>query len=344
MPVTIKEIAEYTQTSRGTVDKVLHNRAGVKPETRERIMKAIAELDYSPNIIGKALVLKNNPLKIGIIVTPDYNYYIQQVMLGINAAKAEYSPFGITVDVRILKTLTVEEELEVLDDLEREGCAGISVFPFDDERVKQRINELNDRGIAMVTFNSVIGGIEGICFVGQDNYRAGRTAGSLIRRIIRETGTVAVLISSMNISCHEQRLGGFRDKLRECVPNIHIVDVLEEYDDDRLAYECTMQLCRAHSDLDAIYITSGGSVGVCQAIRELGREEHLRVISHDMSPQALPYLKSGLISFSLEQDGYEQGYQLVKVLFEYLLKSQHPEQYNILTPLKIITEELIESL
>lgn len=341
MPITINEIAEYAQVSRGTVDRVLHNRTGVKQETRDRILKAITELDYSPNFIGRALILNNSQMKIGIIVTPDYNYYIQQVMLGINAAKAEYAPFGITVDVRILKTLTVEEELQVLDDLEREGCDGISIFPFDDERIKQRINQLNDRGIAIVTFNSVIDGIAGICFVGQDNYRAGRTAGSLTRRIIREDGTVAVLISSMNISCHEQRLGGFRDKLKECAPNLKIVNVLEEYDSDELSYECTMRLCREHPELDAIYITSGGSVGVCRAIRELRREDHLRVISHDMSPQALPYLEAGLISFSLEQDGYEQGYQLVKVLFEYLVKDQPPEQANILTPLKIITEELI---
>lgn len=341
MPVTIKEIAEYTGTSRGTVDKVLHNRSGVKPATRERILKAIEELEYSPNIIGKALVLKNSPLKIGIIVTPDYNYYIQQVMLGIEAAQQEYSPFGINVDVRILKSLTAEEELQILDDLARDGCSGICVFPFDDDRVKQKINQLNDSGIAMVTFNSYIDGIDGICFIGQDNYRAGKTAGSLIRRIIRSPGKVAVLISSKNISCHEQRLGGFTDKLHECAPEIQIVDVSEEYDDDRLSYECTLRLCSRYPDLDAIYITSGGSVGVCQAIIELHREDTIRVISHDMSPQALPYLKSGLIAFSIEQDGYGQGHQLVKALFEYLIKCQKPEQYNIQAPLKIITEELI---
>lgn len=341
MPATIKEIAEYIGTSRGTVDKVLHNRPGVKPATRERVLKAIEELDYTPNIIGKALVLKSSPLRIGIILTPDYNYYIQQVLLGIEAAQQEYTPFGIHTDVRILSSLTVEEELDILDDLARSGCAGICVFPFDDDRIKQKINQLSSSGIAMVTFNSLIDGIDGLCFIGQDNYRAGKTAGSLVRRIIRPSGKVAVLISSRNISCHEQRLSGFVDKLRECAPEMQLVDVLEEYDDDRRSYECTKQLCAKHPDLDAIYITSGGSVGVCEAIVELHRENTIRVISHDMSPQALPYLKSGLIAFSIEQDGHGQGYQLVKSLFEYLIKCQKPEQYNISAPLKIITEELI---
>lgn len=341
MPVTIKEIAEYADTSRGTVDKVLHNRSGVNPDTRERVLKAIKDLNYSPNIIGKALVSKNNPTKIGIIVTPDYNYYIQQVMLSIDAAQQEYAPFGISVDLRILKSLTAEEELEILDDLAAVGCAGICVFPFDDARVKHKIDQLGAAGIAMITFNSYVSGIGGLCFIGQDNYRAGRTAGSLMRRIISPSGKVAVLISSMNISCHEQRFGGFQEKLQECAPGIQIVDVSEEYDDDRLSYECTRRLCKQYPDLDAIYITSGGSVGVCQALLEQHRADTIRVICHDMSPQARPFLESGLIAFSIEQDGYGHGTQMVKILFEHLIKCQDPSQYNIWAPLKVITEELI---
>ena len=68
MPVTIKEIAALANVSRGTVDKVLNNRPGVKDSTREKVLKIAAELHYQPNFIGKALVHSNNPIKIGIIL------------------------------------------------------------------------------------------------------------------------------------------------------------------------------------------------------------------------------------------------------------------------------------
>lgn len=39
MPVTIKEIDALANVSRGTVDKVLNNRPGVKDSTREKVLK-----------------------------------------------------------------------------------------------------------------------------------------------------------------------------------------------------------------------------------------------------------------------------------------------------------------
>ena len=77
MAVTIKEIADLANVSRATVDKVIHHRPGVKKETEERILTILKELNYQPNLIGKALVNSKNPFKLGIILTPEYNTYIQ---------------------------------------------------------------------------------------------------------------------------------------------------------------------------------------------------------------------------------------------------------------------------
>ena len=55
MASTIKDIAEIANVSRGTVDKVIHNRSGVSSETRAKVLAIIKELDYHPNPIGKAL-------------------------------------------------------------------------------------------------------------------------------------------------------------------------------------------------------------------------------------------------------------------------------------------------
>ena len=56
MAVTIKQIAELAEVSRGTVDKVLNGRPGVKAETKDRVLRIAKELDYKPNYLGKALV------------------------------------------------------------------------------------------------------------------------------------------------------------------------------------------------------------------------------------------------------------------------------------------------
>jgi LacI family transcriptional regulator len=58
MAATIKEVAEKAGVSRGTVDRALHDRAGVNPEVALKVRKAAKELGYVPNptamIAGKS--------------------------------------------------------------------------------------------------------------------------------------------------------------------------------------------------------------------------------------------------------------------------------------------------
>ncbi len=42
----IKELAKLADVSIGTVDRVLHNRKGVSPETKKRVLKIIEESGY----------------------------------------------------------------------------------------------------------------------------------------------------------------------------------------------------------------------------------------------------------------------------------------------------------
>ena len=67
MAVTVKQIAELANVSRGTVDRVLNNRSGVSEATRQKVLKIAKELHYEPNFLAKALVSKKESLKIGVI-------------------------------------------------------------------------------------------------------------------------------------------------------------------------------------------------------------------------------------------------------------------------------------
>ena len=55
MGVSIIEIAALAGVSKSTVSAVINNHPNVRPSTRERVMKAIKELDYHPNIAAREL-------------------------------------------------------------------------------------------------------------------------------------------------------------------------------------------------------------------------------------------------------------------------------------------------
>jgi len=58
MKLTINQIAELAQVSKGTVSKVLNGHKGISAATRERILKLIQQLDYHPDSSARALALQ----------------------------------------------------------------------------------------------------------------------------------------------------------------------------------------------------------------------------------------------------------------------------------------------
>ena len=171
MSVTIKQIAELANVSRGTVDKVLNNRPGVKEETKNKILQIAKELNYQPNFLGKALVQSKEPTRLGIILTPDYNPFIQATLRGIHQAEEEFSAFGLKIDIKMLTTLEPAELVNLLTEMSTDGYAGIAVFPLDDSQVKAKINQLVEQGIVIITFNSRITASTISVFWGRIMYR-----------------------------------------------------------------------------------------------------------------------------------------------------------------------------
>src|SRR6266478_3474369 len=53
--VTIQEVADLAEVSSKTVSRVLNNEPGVHVDTRNRILKAIEQLDYQPNVNARGL-------------------------------------------------------------------------------------------------------------------------------------------------------------------------------------------------------------------------------------------------------------------------------------------------
>ena len=55
MPTTIKDVAAKVGVSPSTVSRVLNDRPGISPQTRERVLQAVQELNYSPSMAARSL-------------------------------------------------------------------------------------------------------------------------------------------------------------------------------------------------------------------------------------------------------------------------------------------------
>ncbi len=83
--ITTTQLARICGVSQGTVDRALHNRNGINPQTRDRILEIAREYDYCPNIRGGG---QTNSMLIGVVLFDLYNEYFSKLAMSIvNAAR-----------------------------------------------------------------------------------------------------------------------------------------------------------------------------------------------------------------------------------------------------------------
>lgn len=70
LSLTIKDIAKFANVSHTTVSRVINNNPQVKPETREKILKLIKDLNFSPNDSARSLS-SGKTYKIGLLIMCD---------------------------------------------------------------------------------------------------------------------------------------------------------------------------------------------------------------------------------------------------------------------------------
>ena len=82
---TIKEVAELAGVSIATVSRVLSDKPHVRPELREKVMQAVSELNYRPNLVARSLRSRNSKT-IGLIVSDIRNPFFTAVSRAVEDA------------------------------------------------------------------------------------------------------------------------------------------------------------------------------------------------------------------------------------------------------------------
>lgn len=335
MKVTMRKIAEIANVSRGTVDKVLNNRPGVSDPVRERVKQVADSLNYKPNLIGKALAGQNNQKTIGVIIAPDYNPFVKEIKQGVKKAALEISDYGFNIDQRILKSLDSQEQIDIINSFIKNKVDAIAMFSIDSVQVMQKINELTQMGIPVVTFNSDIADSDRLCYIGQDHLKGGAVAGDLMIKLLLDDAQVLIITSLISLDCHKDRIAGFKAGLDDQCSGIKIIDIIENEDKEQTAFDATLEMLKKYPGITGIYVTGGGVDGVGNALKSLGKGKTVKVICHDLVENTIALLKEGIVDFTIGQDPFFQGYRPIKILFEYLIAGKAPTDEFIRTKIDI---------
>lgn len=128
---TIRDVARQARVSLKTVSRVINREGSVRDETRERVMRAIEQLDYRPDLSARSL-RSAKAYAIGLVYDNPNPYYIIAVQQGALAACREMG-FGLQIHPCDSRAPRLAEELRDL--AHRSRLAGLVLAPPMSERM-----------------------------------------------------------------------------------------------------------------------------------------------------------------------------------------------------------------
>lgn len=338
--VTIKQIAEKAQVSRGTVDRVLNGRPDVSDKTRAKVLKIIEELDYKPNVVAKALKSKEKKIKIGIVISPRSNFYGKDVLKGILYAQRECLSYGVTVDIYEMDDFSGDAQQEQIRRAAADHVDALALAPMETDGVKDALEAVAG-AIPLVFYNTQLEDIRNLCYIGQDARACGRVAAQLLGMISQGIGDTVVFLGYQMIKAHMERSEGFREYLAAHFPQMQLIGSFETHEDP----ERITDLCRelfGKYDIENIFISGGDINALGGYLIEHDLVEKVKVVCTDHIRRTPEFLKKDVVQFAIGQQPFEQGYHAVKILKDYLLTGIGPKEHLIHTNLDIFIKENID--
>ncbi|MBK8798750.1 MAG: LacI family DNA-binding transcriptional regulator [Anaerolineales bacterium] len=120
-PVTIVDVAQRAHVSAGTVSNALTGKRPVSAATRERVLRAIEELGYQPNLLARSLVNRSSNT-LGVVAYGLEYYGPSRTLVGIEQQAAE---LGYSLLLDLLHRPDRQDVDAVLDELTARRVDGI---------------------------------------------------------------------------------------------------------------------------------------------------------------------------------------------------------------------------
>ncbi len=319
--VGVKDIARTLGLSIGTVDRALHNRGEINPLTRQRVLAMAETLGYKPNLAARYLKSKRK-LSLSINLPVGTSTFYDAIRKGIRDAAGPLD-MAVQLEFRTHSRLG-EGDAKLIDDAIAEGANGIILAPGNPQALRPLIRRAAQRKIPVVCVATDAPGTERLTTVSADPYISGAMAAELLSRICPQGRSAAVVTGFWETMDHAEKLRGFKESLSCSGGSLQFAEVVETHDDPREAQVRTQELLEKHPGLDAMYVSTGNSISVLQAIEKAGRMGSMAIVTTDLFPELGLRIRKGAVFATLYQRPFSQGRLAFQALYRFLMEGKCP--------------------
>ena len=313
------DVAKLAGVSHQTVSRVINDSAHVRPETKQRVLAAMRQLDYRPNRAARALVTGRSGA-LGVVSFDTTLYGPGSTLFAIEQAAHAAGYFITIVSLLALDRASV---LGAVERLRVQGVDGILVITPQEGAADALVNL--PAGVPLVAVEA--GRPNSVPLVAVDQFAGAVSATQLLLDLGHET---AWHVSGPREFLEaQQRVDGWRATLESAgalVPPVLVGD-WSPASGSRVG----LQLA-ADPQVSAIFVANDQmALGVLRALHERGREipGEVSIVGFDDIPEA-QYFTPPLTT--VRQDFGEMGRSAMRLLLELIQDTGQPPQRVTIAP------------
>jgi ribose transport system substrate-binding protein len=263
--------------------------------------------------------------KVGYVTNGIASFWV----IAEKGAKDGAKDFNAEVNV-LMPANGVEDQKRMCQDMLAQGIEGIAISPIDPDNQGDLLAEISQH-TKLITQDSDAPDSARLCYIGMDNYTAGRMCGALVKEAMPEGGSVMIFVGRLGQANARQRRQGVIDELldRSVDANRYDEPGAGEIKGDKYTVLDTRTdgfdfgKAKAQAqDAIAKYDDLGCMVGLfaynpplmLDAVREAGKIGQIKIVAFDEEAATLKGIQDGEIHGTVVQNPYKYGYESVRVL------------------------------
>jgi ribose transport system substrate-binding protein len=246
-------------------------------------------------------------------------------------AKAGAKEFDVDCEV-LMPPKGIVDQKRMIETALVNGIDGIAISPID---AANQVDFINQAAAVtnVITQDSDAPNSNRLCFIGMDNYQAGRSAGKLIKEAIPDGGKVMIFVGRLEQLNAKQRRQGVIDELLDrptqpfgvekfdppaATPSnekYSIIGTRTDNFDTAKAKSNAEDTIAATPDIACMVGLFAYNVPAClTAVREAGKLDSIKIVAFDEDDATLQGIIDGEIHGTICQQPYEYGRQSVEIL------------------------------
>lgn len=343
--IRIIDIAERAGVSAGTVDRVLHDRPNVSLAAREKVEKALKEMNYQPNAYASALAYNRSYTFYMVLPSHGSEAYWEDIEKGALKAKDQRSDFQIDVKFLYYERFNPESFNETSIECLRNNPDGVVLVPSSLDTTRNFTDKLHQRNISFILLDSFMPDLKPLSFYGQDSFQSGYFAAKMLMLIAHDEKEIMLMKQTNNgtVASKQQanREVGFRHYMKDHFPDVKIVEIDLESDSDRKHYDSKLEkFFTSHPSVHHCITLTSRAYIVGDFLLKTNRRD-IQIMGYDVVDKNKKDLKAGAISFLIAQHAFQQGFSCIDTLFRAIVLKKKVQPINYM-PIELLSKENID--